>query len=60
MYEQEDIQPLQERCQDVKKNEIKFLGNTWANIEYNGEITKVPILITQRNDITPILGVNLL
>ena len=58
MYEKKDIQPLQERYQDVNTNEIKFLGKIWANIEYNGEITKLPILITQSNDITPLLGVN--
>ena len=58
MYEQEDFQPLRERYQDVNKNDIKFLGKIWANIEYNGEITKLPILITQQNDITPLLGVN--
>ena len=37
---------------------MKFLGNIWSIIEYNGEVTKLPILITQRNDITPLLGVN--
>ena len=58
LYEQKDIQPLQERYQDVNKNEIKFFGKIWANIEHNGEITKLPILITQRNDITSSLGVN--
>ena len=58
LYKQKDIQPLQERYPDVNKNEIKFLGKIWANIEYNGKTTKLPILITQRNDITPFLGVN--
>ena len=58
LYKQEDIQPLQERYQDVNKNEIKFLGMIWVNIEYNGETTKLSIFITQRNDITPLLGVN--
>ena len=58
LYKQRDIQPLQERYQDVNKNAIKFPGRNWANIEYNGETTKLPILITQRNDITPLLGVN--
>ena len=41
----------------MNKNEIKFLGKIWANIEYNGETKKLPIRITQRDDITP-LGVN--
>ena len=34
------------------------MGKIWADIEYNGKITKLPILITQRDDITPYLGVN--
>ena len=58
LYEQKDIQPLQGRYQDVNKDEIKFFGKSWANIEFNVEITKLPMLITQRNDITPSLGVN--
>ena len=58
LYNQEDNQPLKEIYQDVNKNEIKFFGKKWANIEYNGEITKLSILITQRSDITPLLGVN--
>ena len=58
LYNQKHIHPLKERYQDVNKNEIKFLEKIWANIEYNGETTKLPILITQRKDITPQLGVN--
>ena len=57
-YTTQDIHPLKERYQDVNKNEIKFLGKVWANIEYNGETTKLPILITQTKDNTPLLGVN--
>ena len=56
LYNPKDIRPLKERYQDVNKNEIKFLGRVWANIEYNGETKKLPILITQRDDITPLLG----
>ena len=58
LYNPRDIHPLKERYQDVNKNEFKFLGRVWANIEYNGETKKLPILITQRDDITPLLGVN--
>ena len=58
MYEQKDIQPLQERYQDVNKNEVKCLGKIRAIIEYNGESTKLIIRITQRNDITPLICVN--
>ena len=53
-----DLLPLKERYQDVNKNEIKFLGRAWANIEDNGGTTKLPIPITQRDDITPLLSVN--
>ena len=60
LYNPKDIHPLKERYQDVNKNEIKFQGRVWANIEYNGETKKLPIVITQRDDITPLLGVNLL
>ena len=58
LYNQREIKPLKERYQDVNKNEIQFLGKIWADIEYNGKTTKLPILITKRNDITPLLGVN--
>ena len=56
LYNPKDIHPLKERYQDVNKNEIKFLGRVWTNIENNGETKK--LLITQRDDITPLLGVN--
>ena len=58
LYNQKDIQLLKEKYWDVNINEIKFLEKVWADIEYNGEITKLPILITQWNDITPLLDVN--
>ena len=34
------------------------MGKTWVTAEYNGISTKLPMLITKRNDITPLLGVN--
>ena len=55
---QKDIHPLKERYQCVNKNEIKFLEKLRANIEYNRKTTKPPLPITQRDDITPLLGVN--
>ena len=58
LYHPEDVQPLKERYQDVSKNEIKFLGKVWVNIDYNSKHTKLPLLITKRTDITPLLGVN--
>ena len=57
-YNQKDIHPLKVRYQVVNKNETKFLGKIWANSEYNGETTKLPKLITQRDDITTLLGIN--
>ena len=58
LYNPEDVQPLKERYQDMNKTEIKFLGKVWVNIEYNSKQTKLPLLITKRTDITPLLGVN--
>ena len=58
LYNTKDIKPLKEKYQDVNKNEINFLGKILADIEYNGKITKLPTLITQGDDITPLLGVN--
>ena len=55
---QKEIQPLKERYQDLNKTEIKFLGKIRANIEYNDKFTKLPIFITQSNDITPLLCMN--
>ena len=60
LHNRKDIQPLKERHQDVNKNEIKFLGKIWANIEFNCETTKLPIPITKRSDITQLLSVNCL
>ena len=57
LYNRKDIHPLKERYHDMNKNEIKVLQKIRANFEYNGETTKLPILITQRNDNTPQLGV---
>ena len=58
LYGQKDIQPLKKRYQDVNKNEKRFFEKVWGNIEYHGETTKLSILITQRNDITSLVGVN--
>ena len=58
LYNPEDIQPLKERYQDVNKNEITFLGKICVDIEYNNKHIKLPLLITKRADITPLLGVN--
>ena len=57
LYNQKEIKPLKELYQNVNKNEIKFLRKIWTIIEYNGETTKLPILITQRSDITSLVSV---
>ena len=49
---------MKERYQDVNKNEIEFMGKTWVTVEYNRTSTELPMLITKRNDITPLLEVN--
>ena len=54
----EDIRPLKERYRDVNKNEIKFVRKEWVNIEYNNTRRKLPLLITKRTDIIPLLRVN--
>ena len=53
-----EIEPIEERYQNVNKTEIKFMGKTWVTVEYHKTSTKLPMLITKRNDITPLLGVN--
>ena len=58
IHDIKEIKPMKERYQDVNKNEIKFLGKTWVNVEYNKISTKLPMLITKRNDITALLAVN--
>ena len=49
---------MKERYQDVNKNEIKFLVKIWVDVERNGTKIKLPLLISKRNDISPLLGVN--
>ena len=58
IHNTKESKPMKERYQDVNKNEIEFMGKPWVTVEYNGISTKLPMLITKRNDITPLLGVN--
>ena len=53
-----EIQKVKQRYQDVNKNEVKFRGKIPANIEYENNKQKMQILITERNDITPLLGLD--
>ena len=52
----EKLQPMKERYQD--KNEIKILGKILGDVKQDGIKAKLPLLITKRNDITPLVGVN--
>ena len=49
-----EIQKITNRYQDVNKSEVKFRGKIPVNIEYE----KMEILITERTDITPLLGMD--
>ena len=53
-----EIQKVKQRYQDVIKNGVKFRGKIPANIEYDNNKQKMQILITERNDITPLLGMD--
>ena len=41
----------------MNKNEINSLGRVWVDIEYNCTQTDSQLLITERDEITPLLGV---
>ena len=53
-----EIQKTRNRYQDVNKNEEKFRGKIPVNIEYENNKQKMEILITERIDITPLLGMD--
>ena len=53
-----EIQKVRHRYQDVNKNEVKFRGKIPVDIEYENNKQKMPLLITERNDITPLLGMD--
>ena len=53
-----EIQKTINRSQDVNKKEVKFQGKIPVNIEYENNIQKMEILITERTDITPLLGMD--
>ena len=42
----------------MNKNEVKFRGKIPADVEYENNKQKMQILITERNDITPLLGMD--
>ena len=58
IMETTEVQKITNRYQDVKKNEVKFRGKVSVNIEYENNQQKMEILITERTDITPLLGMD--
>ena len=55
-----EVQKITNRYQDVNKNEMKFWWKVPVNIEYENNKQKMEILITERTDITPLLGLDLM
>ena len=53
-----EIQKVTNRYQDVNKIEVKFRGKIPVNIEYENNKQKMEILITEKTDITPLLGMD--
>ena len=53
-----ELQKVSTRYQDVNKNEVKFRGKIPVNIEYEKNKQKMEILITERTDITRLLGMD--
>ena len=53
-----EIQKITNRYQDVNKNEVKFRRKNPVKIEYENNKQKLEILITERADITPLLGMD--
>ena len=53
-----EIQKVKRRYQDGNKNEIKFRWKIPVDIEYQNNKQKMQLLFTERNDITPLLGMD--
>ena len=58
IMKESEIQKVRHRYQDVNKNEVKFRGKIPVDIEYENNKQKMQLLITERNDITPLLGMD--
>ena len=52
------IQKLTNRYQDLNKNEVNFWEKIPVNVEYENNKQKMEILITEKTDITPLLGMD--
>ena len=53
-----ELQVITNRYQDVNQNEVKFRGKIPVNLDYENNKQKMEILITERTDITPLLGMD--
>ena len=53
-----EIQKKPNRYQYLNKNEVNFRGKILVNIEYENNKQKLEILITERTDIIPLLGMD--
>ena len=53
-----EIRNVKHQYQDVNKNEVKVRGKIPVDIENENNKQKVQLLITERNDITPLLGMD--
>ena len=53
-----EIQKITNRYQGVNKTEVKFRGKIPVNVEHENNKQKMEILITERTDITPLLGMD--
>ena len=52
------VQKITNRYQDVNQNEVKFQGKIPVDVEYGNNKQKMDILITERTDITPLVGMD--
>ena len=52
------IQKITNKYQDANKNEAKFQGKSPIKLEFENNKQKIEILITERTDITPLLGMD--
>ena len=52
------IQKIENRFQDVNKNEAQFRRKIPVDVEYGKNTQKKEILTTERTDITPLLGMD--
>ena len=54
----DEIQKITNRYQDVNKREVKFRGKIPVDMEYENNKQKMELLINERTDITPLIGMD--